>query len=92
MRKTLIALGMLGVLAQPVIALAQDTTVEKTKTEMTYTNPVTEVVLLPVRLITGVIGAPMGAVAGVFTGFAKGFAWPGHAATTETTTTTKVQE
>lgn len=92
MRKTLIALGMLGLLTQPIMALADDTTVEKTKTETTYTNPVAEVVLLPVRLVTGVIGAPIGAVTGIFTGFAKGFAWPGHAATTETTTTTKVQE
>lgn len=89
MRKTLITLGLLGTLAQPMLALAQDTTVETTKSEMTYTNPVSEVVLLPVRLVTGVIGAPIGAVAGLFVGFAKGFSWPGHAATTQTTTTTR---
>jgi hypothetical protein len=89
MRKTVMVLGLLGVLAQPALALAQDTTVEKTKTETTYTNPVSEVVLLPVRLVTGVIGAPIGAITGIFTGFAKGFQWPGHAATVETTTTTK---
>lgn len=87
MKKQLIALVLLTGLAQPIAALAQDRTVETTKTEMTYTNPITEVIILPVRLVTGAIGAPIGAVAGVFTGFAKGFAWPGHAATTQTTTT-----
>lgn len=92
MRKKLMVLGLLGIMAQPLLAMADDTTVEQTKTETTYTNPISEVVLLPVRLVTGVIGAPIGAVTGVFTGFAKGFAWPGHAATTETTTTTKTQD
>lgn len=92
MRKTLVALTLLGLLSQPLTALAQAETVEKTKTEMTYTNPVTEIIILPVRLVTGVIGAPIGAVAGLFTGFAKGFAWPGHAATSETTTTTTTKD
>lgn len=89
MRKTLAVLGMVWVLTQPLVALAQNqetTTVETTKTELTYTNPLTEVVLLPVRLVTGVIGAPIGAVTGLFVGFGKGFAWPGRAAATETTT------
>ncbi len=92
MRKALIALSLLSILAQPVAALAQDTTVEKTKTEKTYSNPITEIVIFPVRLVTGAIGAPIGAVAGIFTGFAKGFALPGHASTSETTTTTTTKD
>lgn len=92
MRKSLIVLGMLSILAQPMMALAQDTVVEKSKTEMTYTNPLAEIVLLPVRLVTGVIGAPIGAIAGLFIGFGKGFAMSGHAGTLETTTTTTTKD
>jgi hypothetical protein len=92
MRKTLVVLGMLGILAQPMAALAQqDMVVEKSSTAV-VTNPVTEIVLLPVRLVTGAIGAPIGAIAGLFVGFGKGFNWPGHGATVETTTTTTTKD
>jgi hypothetical protein len=95
MRKLLMLLTVMSVAAQPVAVFADDmTTVEKTETttEGTYTNPLTEVVIFPVRLVTGVIGAPIGAVGGLFTGFVKGFNWPGGNKSTQTsqrsTTTT----
>ena len=95
MRKLLLLMTVLSVAAQPVVVLAEDmTTVEKTETtsEGSYSNPLTEVVIFPVRLVTGVIGAPIGAVGGLFTGFVKGFNFPGGSRTTETskrsTTTT----
>ncbi len=96
MRKVALTLAVLTVLAQsvPMTAFADDdtaTTTQHTKSETTYTNPVTNVLLLPVRLVTGVIGAPIGAVAGLFVGFAKGFNWPAHASTNESTTTTKTK-
>jgi hypothetical protein len=89
MRKKLVTLSLLSLLVAPMLAMAEDTTVQQSTTTEAHTNPVTEVVLLPVRLVTGVIGAPVGAVGGLITGFAKGFAWPSHSSTTATTTTTK---
>jgi hypothetical protein len=89
MRAIAFLLGLSVLVGQPMMAMAaeQVTTVEKSQVDTAngYNNPFTEVVIFPVRLVTGVIGAPIGAVGGLFTGFVKGFNWPGGTSTTQKT-------
>ncbi|MBY0449060.1 MAG: hypothetical protein K2X01_00350 [Cyanobacteria bacterium] len=88
MRKILLFLSFFSLIVNSSLVLASEVTIEKTKTEKSYSNPVAEVILLPVRVVGGVIGAPIGAVTGMFSGFIHGFSGSSHADHTETTKTT----
>lgn len=68
MRKSVAIMGLVGLLAQSVMvgsAMAQPVQ-GGVKTSTTYAdNPVREVVLLPVRVVAGAVGAPVGAIGGM---------------------------
>lgn len=71
MQKLMAALGVAGLLLQPISALAQQGNsihVQGTvKTQRVYTedDDVKEVLLLPVRLVAGTLNAPIGAIGGM---------------------------
>ncbi|MEB3244408.1 MAG: hypothetical protein VKJ06_00270 [Vampirovibrionales bacterium] len=92
MRKALVALSLVALMS-PLSAFAADEVVVEQTTRSDGGNAVAEIVLFPVRLVTGAVGAPIGAVAGLFTGFVKGFNIVGNGSTiTETKTTTTVDD
>lgn len=87
-QQRIMTLCLCAAMLSPLASFADSSTVQTTETNDNF-NPVTEIVIFPVRLVTAAIGAPIGAVGGLFAGFAKGFAFPGgHDSQTTTTTTT----
>ena len=99
--RLLSALAIVVLLSGNTLARAEETetTAETTKdqavihqtevrTTKSASDPLAAVVSLPLRVVTGVVAMPIGAVGGAVDGFVRGFAWDfdGNATTTTTTT------
>lgn len=71
MRKFFAAISLMGLLAQPLAAMAQDyhrhTVQGSVKSQRVYSQPseTEEVLLMPVRLVSGLVQAPIGAIGGM---------------------------